>query len=110
MKQSSFNGCCGGVQWQLTPEGSDYTNMTIDSIEKELHRVAKEAQSNNFGLAVMILNDDQKRMYETVLTKFGFRKFRLEGAVNPKTKKLLFGYHYDINEYGKERLKKRIFG
>lgn len=104
MKSYAFNGCCGGVQWMLADSG--YTTEPVEVIEKELHRVAKEARGNNPGLAVMILNDDQKGMYEKTLMDFGFRKFRLDGAVNPKTRKLLFGYHYDINGYGKERLKK----
>ena len=44
---------------------------------------------------------------EKTMKAFGFLKFCLKGAVNPNSKQTLYGYHYDMNNYGKAKAPKK---
>lgn len=95
-----FTGCCGARIWYFSGSADP------KAVEESLHVAAKQCLGNT-GLVACILTASQNNSLEKTMKAFGFLKFCLKGAVNPNSQSTLYGYHYNMNNYGKEKAPKK---
>mgnify|MGYP000019396597 CR=1 FL=1 len=97
--------CCGGKAIVGLPDDELFSTReeTLEGLKRYVEDFLKETlhllRDNAFVL--IILNPKQKKVFNTILKKYGFTIIRQK--INPKTSHLLTLYSYTDPQYQKKR-------
>lgn len=105
MRVSGIEGCCGARHWHLGIYSSLQKSELVEDLKYEKRNALGE-----YGLAIVILNPGQKRLFGSTLTSIGFKLTNKTGIKNPRHGHAgLFVYILDCNRQKRKKVKS-LFG